>query len=93
VRYAELVYNGVCSRRSASTRRFFNVSQERVTFRRFETLEGLVECDDRNLLLALSSDLASFTMGRYNPKDAKLIISSRFRHVRPKPEPKAFVND
>jgi len=77
LRYAELVYYGLwfAPLREALDG-FFNVAPAARHRRcRLETVEGHAQrYETRFSFLAISrADLASFTMGRYNPKDAEAV--------------------
>jgi argininosuccinate synthase len=78
LRYAELVYNGVWfSAQREALDGFFNVSQQRVTGAvGLKLWKGTLNVTSRVSPYSLyRADLASFTMGRYNPKDAEGFIN------------------
>ena len=92
VRYAEMVYFGLWfAPLRAALDGFFNVSQKNVT-----GSIGLKLCQGRlNITSRVSpyslyrADLASFTMGRYNPKDAEGFINLFALPVTVRPKAKA----
>jgi argininosuccinate synthase len=78
LRYAELVYYGLWfSPLRAALDGFFNVSQQRVTgVVGLRLSKGMLSVTKRVSPFSLyRTDLASFTMGRYNPKDAEGFIN------------------
>jgi argininosuccinate synthase len=78
LRYAELVYYGLWfSPLRTALDGFFNVSQQRVTGAvGLRLLKGTLSVTKRVSPFSLyRTDLASFTMGRYNPKDAEGFIN------------------
>src|SRR5579871_65776 len=92
VRYAELVYNGVWfSTQRQALDGFFNVSQERVTGSvGLKLWKGSLNVTSRKSPFSLyRADLASFTMGRYNPKDAEGFINLFALPVTQRPKAKA----
>src|SRR5260370_8282550 len=93
-RYAELVYNGVWfSTLRESLDGFFKVAQQFVTGSvGLKLWKGTLNVTKRVSPFSLySADLASFTMGRYNPKDAEGFINlfALPVTVRPRPTPEA----
>lgn len=77
-RYAELVYNGVWfSTLRESLDGFFNVAQKYVTGTiGLKLWKSTLTVTSRTSPFSLyRADLASFTMGRYNPKDAEGFIN------------------
>jgi argininosuccinate synthase len=95
VRYAELVYNGVWfSTQRQALDGFFNVSQERVTGSvSLKLWKGSLNVTSRKSPFSLyRADLASFTMGRYNPKDAEGFINLFALPVTVRPKAKAESN-
>jgi argininosuccinate synthase len=92
VRYAELVYNGVWfSTQRQALDGFFNVSQQRVTGTvGLKLWKGTHNVTSRKSPFSLyRADLASFTMGRYNPKDAEGFINLFALPVTVRPKAKA----
>jgi argininosuccinate synthase len=92
VRYAELVYNGVWfSALRESLDGFFNVAQQHVTGSvGLKLWKGTLNVTKRLSPYSLyRADLASFTMGRYNPKDAEGFINLFALPVTVRPKPKA----
>ena len=92
VRYAELVYNGVWfSTQRQALDGFFNVSQQRVTGSvGLKLWKGTLNVTSRKSPFSLyRADLASFTMGRYNPKDAEGFINLFALPVTVRPKAKA----
>ena len=78
MRYAELVYYGLWfSPLRAALDGFFNVSQQNVTGTvGLKLWKGNLNVTKRVSPFSLyRTDLASFTMGRYNPKDAEGFIN------------------
>jgi argininosuccinate synthase len=78
IRYAELVYNGVWfSTLRESLDGFFKVAQQFVTGSvGLKLWKGTLNVTSRKSPFSLyRADLASFTMGRYNPKDAEGFIN------------------
>jgi argininosuccinate synthase len=95
VRYAELVYNGVWfSTQRQALDGFFNVSQQRVTGSvGLKLWKGTHNVTSRKSPFSLyRADLASFTMGRYNPKDAEGFINLFALPVTVRPKAKAEGN-
>ena len=92
VRYADLVYNGLwfTSLREALDG-FFNVAQQRVTGSvGLKLRKGTLNVTKRLSPYSLyRADLASFTMGRYNPKDAEGFINLFSLPVTMRPRAKA----
>ncbi len=92
VRYAELVYNGLwfAPLREALDG-FFNVAQQRVTGSvGLKLWKGTLNVTKRLSPYSLyRADLASFTMGRYNPKDAEGFINLFALPVAVRPKAKA----
>ncbi len=92
VRYAELVYNGLwfSSLREALDG-FFNVAQQRVTGSvGLKLWKGTLNVTKRLSPYSLyRADLASFTMGRYNAKDAEGFINLFALPVTVRPKAKA----
>ncbi|HMD42934.1 MAG TPA: argininosuccinate synthase [Candidatus Acidoferrum sp.] len=92
VRYADLVYNGLwfTSLREALDG-FFNVAQQRVTGSvGLKLWKGTLNVTKRLSPYSLyRADLASFTMGRYNPKDAEGFINLFSLPVTMRPRAKA----
>jgi argininosuccinate synthase len=94
VRYAELVYNGLWfSPLREALDGFFNVAQARVTGSvGLKLWKGTLNVTRRLSPYSLyRTDLASFSMGRYNPKDAEGFINlfALPVTVQAKPKPKA----
>jgi len=92
VRYAELVYNGVWfSTERQALDGFFQVSQQRVTGSvGLKLWKGTLNVTSRKSPFSLyRADLASFTMGRYNPKDAEGFINLFALPVTVRPQAKA----
>jgi len=94
VRYAELVYNGLWfSPLREALDGFFNVAQTRVTGSvGLKLWKGTLNVTRRLSPYSLyRTDLASFSMGRYNPKDAEGFINlfALPVTVQGKPKPKA----
>jgi argininosuccinate synthase len=92
VRYAELVYYGLWfSPLRESLDGFFNVSQQRVTGSiGLRLWKGTFNVTKRLSPFSLyRSDLASFSMGRYNPKDAEGFINLFALPVTVRPMAKA----
>ncbi|MBS1841611.1 MAG: argininosuccinate synthase [Acidobacteria bacterium] len=92
VRYAELVYNGVWfSTQRQALDGFFSVSQERVTGSvGLKLWKGSLNVTSRKSPFSLyRADLASFTMGRYNPKDAEGFINLFALPITVRPKAKA----
>ena len=92
VRYAELVYNGVWfSTERQALDGFFGVSQERVTGSvGLKLWKGTLTVTKRVSPFSLyRTDLASFTMGRYNPQDAEGFINLFALPVTVRPKAKA----
>jgi argininosuccinate synthase len=92
LRYAELVYNGVWfSAQREALDGFFNVSQQRVTGSvGLKLWKGTVNVTKRVSPFSLyRADLASFTMGRYNPKDAEGFINLFALPLTRRPKAKA----
>jgi argininosuccinate synthase len=92
LRYAELVYYGLWfSPLRAALDGFFNVSQQNVT----GTVGLKLWKGNLNVMKRVSpfslyrTDLASFTMGRYNPKDAEGFINLFALPVTVRPKAKA----
>jgi argininosuccinate synthase len=91
-RYAELVYNGLWfSPLREALDGFFNVAQQRVTGSvGLKLWKGTLNVTKRLSPYSLyRSDLASFSMGRYNPKDAEGFINLFALPVTARPKPKA----
>ncbi len=92
VRYADLVYNGLwfTALREALDG-FFNVAQQRVTGSvGLKLWKGTLNVTKRLSPYSLyRADLASFTMGRYNPKDAEGFINLFSLPVTMRPRAKA----
>ena len=92
LRYAELVYNGLwfAPLREALDG-FFNVAQQRVTGAvGLKLWKGTLNVTRRVSPFSLyRADLASFTMGRYNPKDAEGFINLFALPVTVRPKAKA----
>jgi argininosuccinate synthase len=91
-RYAELVYNGVWfSTLRESLDGFFKVAQQFVTGSvGLKLWKGTLNVTKRVSPFSLySADLASFTMGRYNPKDAEGFINLFALPVTVRPKAKA----
>jgi argininosuccinate synthase len=91
-RYAELVYNGLWfSPLREALDGFFNVAQQRVTGSvGLKLWKGTLNVTTRLSPYSLyRSDLASFSMGRYNPKDAEGFINLFALPVTARPKPKA----
>jgi argininosuccinate synthase len=92
LRYAELVYYGLWfSPLRAALDGFFNVSQQRVTgVVGLKLWKGTLTVTKRVSPFSLyRTDLASFTMGRYNPKDAEGFINLFALPVTVRPKAKA----
>jgi len=92
VRYAELVYNGVWfSTERQALDGFFAVSQQRVTGTvGLKLWKGTTNVTSRKSPFSLyRADLASFSMGRYNPKDAEGFINLFALPVTVRPQAKA----
>ena len=92
LRYAELVYYGLWfSPLRAALDGFFNVSQQRVTGAvGLRLWKGTLSVTKRVSSFSLyRTDLASFTMGRYNPKDAEGFINLFALPVTVQPKSKA----
>jgi argininosuccinate synthase len=92
LRYAELVYNGVWfSAQREALDGFFNVSQQRVTGSvGLKLRKGTLNITKRVSPYSLyRADLASFTMGRYNPKDAEGFINLFALPLTRRPKAKA----
>jgi argininosuccinate synthase len=92
LRYAELVYYGLWfSPLRESLDGFFNVAQQRVTGSvGLRLWKGTLNVTKRVSPLSLyRSDLASFSMGRYNPKDAEGFINLFALPVTVRPVAKA----
>jgi argininosuccinate synthase len=95
LRYAELVYYGLWfSPLRAAIDGFFNVSQQRVTGAvGLRLSKGTLSVTKRVSPFSLyRTDLASFTMGRYNPKDAEGFINLFALPVTVRPKAKAEGN-
>lgn len=95
VRYAELVYNGLWfSPLRAALDGFFTVTQQRVTgCVGLKLWKGTLNVTKRLSPYSLyRADLASFTMGRYNPKDAEGFINLFALPVTVRPRAKAGSN-
>jgi len=95
LRYAELVYYGLWfSPLRAALDGFFNVSQQRVTGAvGLRLSKGTLSVTKRVSPFSLyRTDLASFTMGRYNPKDAEGFINLFALPVTVRPKAKAKGN-
>jgi argininosuccinate synthase len=78
LRYAEMVYYGLWfTELRESLDAFFSRAQQRVTGSvRLKLYKGNISVVSRESSLSLyRTDLASFTMGRYNPKDAEGFIN------------------
>jgi argininosuccinate synthase len=91
-RYAELVYNGVWfSTLRESLDGFFKVAQQFVTGSvGLKLWKGTLNVTSRKSPFSLyRADLASFTMGRYNPKDAEGFINLFALPVTVRPKAKA----
>jgi argininosuccinate synthase len=91
-RYAELVYNGVWfSNLRESLDGFFKVAQQFVTGSvGLKLWKGTLNVTSRKSPFSLyRADLASFTMGRYNPKDAEGFINLFALPVTVRPKAKA----
>jgi len=92
LRYAELVYYGLwfAPLREALDG-FFNVAQQRVTGAvGLKLWKGTLNVTKRVSPFSLyRADLASFTMGRYNPKDAEGFINLFALPVTVRPKAKA----
>jgi argininosuccinate synthase len=91
-RYAELVYYGLWfSPLRESLDGFFNVAQRRVTGSvGLKLWKGTLNVTQRLSPFSLyRADLASFTMGRYNPKDAEGFINLFALPVTVRPTAKA----
>jgi argininosuccinate synthase len=92
VRYAELVYNGLWfSPLRQALDGFFHVAQQNVTGSvGLKLWKGTLNVTKRLSPYSLyRADLASFTMGRYNPKDAEGFINLFALPVTTRPKPKA----
>jgi argininosuccinate synthase len=92
VRYAELVYYGLWfSPLRAALDGFFSASQQRVTGAvGLRLWKGTMSVTRRVSPFSLyRTDLASFTMGRYNPKDAEGFINLFALPVTVRPKAKA----
>src|SRR6202162_4898637 len=92
LRYAELVYYGLWfSPLRAALDGFFNVSQQNVTGTvGLKLWKGNLKVTKRVSPFSLyRTDLASFTMGRYNPKDAEGFINLFALPVTVRPKAKA----
>jgi argininosuccinate synthase len=92
LRYAELVYYGLWfSPLRTALDGFFNVSQQRVTGAvGLRLSKGTLSVTKRVSPFSLyRTDLASFTMGRYNPKDAEGFINLFALPVTVRPKSKA----
>jgi argininosuccinate synthase len=92
VRYAELVYNGLWfSHLREALDGFFKTAQERVTGSvGLKLWKGTLNVSSRKSPFSLyRADLASFTMGRYNPKDAEGFINLFALPVTVRPKAKA----
>jgi len=92
VRYAELVYNGLWfSALREALDGFFNVAQQRVTGSvGLKLWKGTLNVTKRLSPYSLyRADLASFSMGRYNPKDAEGFINLFALPVTVRPKAKA----
>ncbi|HEY2460312.1 MAG TPA: argininosuccinate synthase [Candidatus Acidoferrum sp.] len=91
-RYAELVYNGVWfSTLRESLDGFFKVAQQFVTGSvGLKLWKGTLNVTSRKSPYSLyQADLASFTMGRYNPKDAEGFINLFALPVTVRPKTKS----
>jgi argininosuccinate synthase len=91
-RYADLVYNGVWfSTLRESLDGFFKVAQQFVTGSvGLKLWKGTLNVTSRKSPFSLyRADLASFTMGRYNPKDAEGFINLFALPVTVRPKAKA----
>jgi argininosuccinate synthase len=91
-RYAELVYNGVWfSALREALDGFFRVAQQNVTGNvGLKLWKGTLSVTKRLSPYSLyRADLASFTMGRYNPKDAEGFINLFALPVTVRPKAKA----
>ena len=92
VRYAELVYNGLWfSPLREALDGFFNVTQQRVTGSvGLKLWKGTLNVTKRLSPYSLyRADLASFSMGRYNPRDAEGFINLFALPVTVRPKAKA----
>ena len=92
VRYAELVYNGLWfSPLREALDGYFNVAQQRVTGSvGLKLWKGTLNVTKRLSPYSLyQADLASFSMGRYNPKDAEGFINLFALPVTVRPKAKA----
>jgi argininosuccinate synthase len=92
VRYAELVYNGLWfSPLREALDGFFNFAQQRVTGSvGLKLWKGTLNVTKRLSPYSLyRADLASFSMGRYNPKDAEGFINLFALPVTVRPKAKA----
>jgi argininosuccinate synthase len=92
VRYAELVYYGLWfSPLREALDGFFNVTQQRVTGSvGLKLWKGTLNVTKRLSPFSLyQADLASFSMGRYNPKDAEGFINLFALPVTVRPKAKA----
>ncbi len=92
VRYAELVYNGLWfSALREALDGYFNVAQQRVTGSvGLKLWKGTLSVTKRLSPYSLyQADLASFSMGRYKPKDAEGFINLYALPVTVRPKAKA----
>jgi len=92
VRYAELVYNGLWfSPLREALDGYFNVAQQRVTGSvALKLWKSTLNVTKRLSPYSLyRADLASFTMGRYNPKDAEGFINLFALPVTVRPKAKS----
>ena len=92
VRYSELVYNGLWfSPLREALDGYFNVAQQRVTGAvGLKLWKGTLNVTKRLSPNSLyRADLASFTMGRYNPKDAEGFINLFALPVTVRPKAKS----
>jgi len=92
LRYAELVYNGLWfSALREALDGFFNVAQRNVTGSvGFKLWKGTLNVTKRLSPYSLyRADLASFSMGRYNPKDAEGFINLFALPITAHPKAKA----
>src|ERR1700682_5391340 len=95
LRYAELVYYGLWfSPLRAALDGFFNASQQRVPGAiGLKLRKGTINVTKRVSPFSLyRTDLASFTMGRYNPKDAEGFINLFALPITVRPKAKAEGN-
>jgi argininosuccinate synthase len=95
LRYADLVYYGLWfSPLREALDAFFSVAQQRVTGSiGLKLWKGTLSVTSRKSPFSLyRSDLASFTMGRYNPKDAEGFINLFALPVTVRPKAKAEGN-